>query len=181
MIGEAWQWRLRRCGAEDAAALALVGAASFLEGFAGFISGPAIIAHCRNAHGEASYRAYLEGGAIAFIGEAQTVHPGEGGAPIGYALLTRPDLPDAREGDIELKRIYLLARAQGTGLATALMEAAIVASAGHQRMLLGTHPLNARAIAFYRKHGFSEVGRREFNVGGMVFDDIVMARALTQA
>ena len=181
MIGEPLQWRVRPCGADDADALALVGAASFLEGFAGFISGPSMVAHCRNAHSEATYRAYLEGGAKGFLGEAVTPGAelsGEQGAPIGYALLTRPDLPGARDGDIELKRIYLLTRAQGTGLAAALMETAIAASEGHDRLLLGTHPQNSRAIAFYRKYGFETIGKREFNVGGMVFDDIVMARDL---
>ena len=177
MIGDPLTWRVRECGADDADALALVGAASFLEGFAGFISGPSMVAHCRGAHSEATYRAYLEGGARAFLGEAATP-AGENGAPIGYALLTRPELPGAVDGDIELKRIYLLARAQGSGLAGALLEACIAASEGHQRLLLGTHPDNVRAIAFYEKHGFVGLGTRQFNVGGTIFDDIVMARDL---
>jgi len=179
MIGAPLQWRVRACAVADAEALALIGAASFLEGFAGFVPGVAMVAHCRDAHSAAAYRAYLEGGAQAFVGEAET--PGHAtGAPIGYAMLTQPDLPGAGAGDAELKRIYLLARAQGTGLATALMQAAITAAAqaGHRRLLLGTHPENARAIAFYHKHGFATVGTRQFNVGGMIFDDIVMALSL---
>ncbi|HAN89030.1 MAG TPA: GNAT family N-acetyltransferase, partial [Erythrobacter sp.] len=35
-------------------------------------------------------------------------------APIGYALLTRPELDAAQDGDIELKKIYLLSRFHGS-------------------------------------------------------------------
>jgi len=38
---------LRRCVPGDEEALALVGAATFLETFAGLLAGPDILAHCR--------------------------------------------------------------------------------------------------------------------------------------
>ena len=41
---------IRSCTPADAQALALVGAATFLETFAGVLDGQAIVAHCEQAH-----------------------------------------------------------------------------------------------------------------------------------
>jgi diamine N-acetyltransferase len=168
-------WRVRRAGPDDVAALALVGAATFLESFAGILDGKAIVAHCARAHSTATYADYLADGAAAWLAEAVP-----GGAPVGFALVGRPDLPGARAGDMELKRIYTLSRYHGRGLGPALMAAAVDAAAGHDRLLLGVYRNNARAIAFYRKQGFELVGERQFNVGGTLYNDVVLARTLTQ-
>ncbi len=101
------------------------------------------------------------------------------GAPIGYAMLTAPDLPDAQAGDIELKRIYTLSRFHGSGVGAALMQAVIGASHGYDRLLLGVYRHNDRAIAFYRKQGFELAGTRQFNVGGTLYDDLVFAKPLS--
>lgn len=166
-------WRLREAGSEDASALALIGAATFLETFAGILDGDAIVAHCAAQHEEGAYRALLASGARAWIAEAQP-----GGAPIGFALVAKPDLAAAEEGDIELKRIYSLSRFHGTGLGAALMKQALVAAANHRRLLLGVYAGNARALAFYRKQGFADIGTRQFNVGGKLYDDLVLGRPL---
>jgi ribosomal protein S18 acetylase RimI-like enzyme len=167
------RWTIREARAEDAAALALIGAATFLETFAGILDGDAIVGHCAAQHSEAAYRACLADGARAWIAEAQP-----GGAPIGFALVAKPDLAASREGDIELKRIYSLSRFHGTGLGAALMEQALEAASGHRRLLLGVYARNERALAFYRKQGFADLGARQFNVGGKLYDDLVLARPL---
>ena len=51
------QWTIREARTEDAAALALIGAATFLETFAGILDGDAIVGHCAAQHSEAAYRA----------------------------------------------------------------------------------------------------------------------------
>jgi diamine N-acetyltransferase len=170
---DAENWRVRPAELVDADALALIGAATFLDSFSGTLAGQAIVAHCRVAHAQETYEAYFEHGARAWLAEAK---PGD--APIGYALLTEPDLPGAEPGDIELKRIYSLARYHGSGVGPALMAAAVSAASGANRLLLGVYAANARALAFYRKHGFVEIGTRQFNVGGALYDDVVLARAL---
>jgi ribosomal protein S18 acetylase RimI-like enzyme len=167
-------WTIREAGGDDAAALALVGAATFLESFAGIIDGDAIVGHCAAKHREEAYRALLADGARAWLAQAQP-----GGAPVGYALVGAPDLDAAREGDIELKRIYALSRFHGTGLGAALMDRAVAAAAGYRRLLLGVYARNHRALAFYRKQGFAEIGTRRFDVGGRFYDDLVLARPLT--
>jgi len=52
-------------------------------------------------------------------------------------------------------------------------------SAGVRQLPLGVHLDNARAIAFYARQGFVQAGVRRFPVGGQVFDDLVLSRALT--
>lgn len=169
-------WRLRRAGPADAAALSLIAGATFLQTFAGLLEGADIVAHvARNSSADAFSR-YLDEGAIATLGEADA-----GGAPIGYTLLTAPDLPvSPRAGDVELKRIYTLAATQGGGLGPALMTRAIddARAAGQARMLLGVYGGNDRARRFYEKQGFGVVGTRRFLVGATLHDDLIYGRAL---
>ena len=109
---------VREADGEDAGRLALVSDATFLETFAGMISGDALVTHCQRRHAPDYLRQLLEGGARAWLAELD-------GAPIGYALLTAPELDAAREGDIELKKIYVLSRFHGSGLAARLLDAAL--------------------------------------------------------
>jgi ribosomal protein S18 acetylase RimI-like enzyme len=166
-------WQIRPAGAGDIAALGTVASATFLDAFAGVLPGDAIVAHCAGAYAPARFSADLASGGRLWLALALP-----GAAPVGFAQLARPDLPDARDGDIELKRIYLLSRFHGTGAGAALMAAAVDGAGGHARLLLGVYEHNARAIAFYRKHGFEPVGERRFEVGGHWFDDLVLARPL---
>ncbi|QDZ06757.1 GNAT family N-acetyltransferase [Sphingomonas panacisoli] len=173
-MSEGEGWRVREAGADDADALALVGGATFLETFAGVLAGDAIVGHCGRQHTTDAYRSVLTNGGRAWLAELDP-----GNAPVGFALLTKPDLPGARAGDIELKRIYALARFHGTGIGRALMAAVVAATSGFERLLLGVYAGNTRAIAFYRKQGFEPIGERRFDVGGKLYDDLVLAKPLT--
>jgi len=160
---------------DDADALALVAATTFLDTFAGVLPGAAIIAHCAKVYAPECFSAHLAQARQAWIVEAK---PGR--APVGFAQLSLPELPGAEAGDVELKRIYLLSRFHGSGAGGALMDAALAAAAASasQRVLLGVYRQNHRAIAFYRKQGFAPIGTRQFDVGGQLFDDLVLARQL---
>lgn len=186
--------RLRRATIDDAPALALVGAATFLEAFTWMLPGADIIAHCTKNHTAEAYRAALAA-PRACITLAETV---ASGAPVGYAMLASPDLPDfdVHPGDIELKRIYLLSRFRSRRTAPvldptgqqvpnlnagqALMNAAVVDAQSMRctRLLLGTNADNQRAIAFYRRNNFADAGRRTFQVGTQCCCDLIMARPL---
>ncbi len=171
---------IRECTAADAEALAIIGAATVLEAFAGLIPGDSLLAHCRKNHVPAAYRTLLaDPRTRAWIAE---VSPGA--APVGYAMLTPPDFPAGllRDGDRELRRIYLFSRFHGGGTARALMDRAIAEARRQdaERLLLGVHPENHRALAFYRKSGFVEIGRRTFRVGDSIFDDPVLALELNR-
>ncbi|WP_159449695.1 GNAT family N-acetyltransferase [Demequina sp. NBRC 110057] len=79
----------------------------------------------------------------------------------------------------ELSKIYVRAEAHGGGLAGRLMEAAVSATRdahGIGAVWLGTNDENLRAQAFYRRHGFTQVGARTFVVGGNRETDVVMLR-----
>lgn len=186
--------KLRRATSEDADALALVGAATFLEAFTWMLPGADILAHCTKNHSAESYRAALaKPNTRITLAIAAT-----SGAPVGYAMVTDPDLPSfsVQPGDIELKRIYLLSRFRprlyapvlddagqpqaNLGAGQALMNAAIAdaESMGFRRLLLGTHENNQRAIAFYRRNGFAEAGTRTFRVGSQCCCDLIFARPL---
>ena len=168
---------VRRAGVEDAAMMALVGAATFLDGFAEVLPGEAIVAHAARHHQAAACAAYLARPAVA--GWLAVVGLG---AAVGYALMTPPELPEVAvaAGDLELKRIYLLSRFRGAGVAQRMMDAAIDEARvrGAKRLLLGVHDGNARALRFYGRNGFKQVGTRQFQVGAMLCDDFVMAREL---
>jgi GNAT superfamily N-acetyltransferase len=169
------EWRLRRAGPGDAPALSLVAAATFLETFAGTIAGPDMVRHCTLNSSLAKFDAWIADPAcVATLAE----HP-DGAAPVGYTLLTPPDLPvetDAR--DIELRRIYTLSLTNSSGLGHRLMARAIddARALGRRRMLLGVLGINERARAFYEREGFALTGTRRFRVGDTVFDDVVYAR-----
>jgi GNAT superfamily N-acetyltransferase len=196
---------LRRATADDAAALALLGAATFLESFTWMLAGDDILTHCRAHHTEAAYARYLAEPTTRI-----TLAVVERGAPVGFCMVKAPELPsfDVQPTDAELKRIYLFSRfrrapvvpsaeaatthpetAATTHAATptaavrpgqALMDRAIADARdlGATRLLLGTHMGNERAIRFYLRNGFTEAGRRSFQVGTQVCCDYIFARAL---
>ena len=169
---------IRRATQGDAPAVALVASATFLETFAGVIRGTDVIAHCGSAHAVAVYDSLLAS-ADAAVWLAESV---KGGAPVGYALLTHPDLPvrDPHPDDLEIKRIYVLSRFHGSGLGSRLMDAALdeAKRRGARRVLLGVYAENARALAFYAKQGFTRIGERQFQVGANAYGDYILARAL---
>ncbi len=104
-----------------------------------------------------------------------------GAAPVGYAVVTIPDLPvELAPGDLELRRIYVLAPFHRSGVGAALMSGALDSAQAMSatRMLLGVHGGNTRAQRFYERSGFAVIGTRQFQVGAVVHDDLIYARAL---
>lgn len=189
---------LRRATLADAPALALAGAATFLEAFTWMLPGADIVTHCHKHHTAAAYEHYMEQRdtrvTVAVTGSA-VGHEDEPGSVVGYAMLCAPELPsfDVQPTDIELKRIYLFSRFRtvavldaagetiaGLRPAKALLNAAVAdaRALGRSRLLLGTHAGNLRAIAFYRRNGFVEAGTRTFQVGKQVCSDLIFAKTL---
>jgi ribosomal protein S18 acetylase RimI-like enzyme len=167
------EWRIREAGANDLAGLALIGAATILETYAGAVERDDMLAFIAEGHSAEAYGAYLASGSRIWLAEAVST-----GVPLGYVMLSPSDLDAAVEGDVEVKRIYTLTRMQGSGLGRALMDVAIAAASGHKRLLLGVKADNLRAIAFYGKHGFETIGTRRFLTGVTWHHDLVLARVL---
>ena len=106
---------LRRATLADAPALALIGAATFLEAFTWMLPGADILAHGQKNHTAEAYTHYLADPktriTVAVTGPA-VGFPDEPGSIVGYVLVCTPELPtfDVVPTDIELKRIYLFSR-----------------------------------------------------------------------
>jgi len=165
---------IRSCVLGDERALSIVGQATFLEAFAGIVSGRDVLAHCARQHAPEKYTAWLRDPASrVWLAE---VEPGR--APVGYLVLTTPDLPlpDVGPQDTEIKRVYILHRFQGQGIGARLMrEAQAHALAnGFTRLLLGVYSGNAAAIGFYEKLGYRKIGRRSFKVGENIYEDFIL-------
>ena len=166
-------WQLRLASPDDAAAAALVASASFLETFAGILSGADIVAHCLEYNSPEAFSLWIGRNDSDVL---LAVHR-DGGAPVGYALLVVPEMPTitTTPDDIELRRIYILQRAQGTGLGHQLMAAAIEEALRRRkkRLILGVLGRNERARKFYERKGFVRIGERKYRVGKTTHDDVI--------
>jgi ribosomal protein S18 acetylase RimI-like enzyme len=168
-------WSIRSAGPKDASLLSLVGSATFLETFASVHTGDEILAHCGNEHSAAYYARLLNMDCDCWILETARTK-----TPVGYAVLTSPELPGQAEGDLELKRIYVLSRFHGTGAGAELLRRAVARAHGRgaARLLLSVYSENGRAIAFYEKKGFEKIGDHRFFVGDTGYLDFVFALPL---
>jgi ribosomal protein S18 acetylase RimI-like enzyme len=104
----------------------------------------------------------------------------------GYAMLISgvSDDPDVQRAvrvrpATELSKMYVLPAHHGSGVAAALMDAALTAAASWSAgcVWLGVNQKNQRAQRFYEKHGFTVSGNRSFQLGGHTESDYVMVRA----
>ncbi|WP_284252637.1 GNAT family N-acetyltransferase [Litorihabitans aurantiacus] len=111
-----------------------------------------------------------------------------GDVPLGYALVrtgasaAADDGAPAGAGDApaELSKCYVLPRAQGAGVARALVAAVVERASrdGADHLWLGVNGRNAGAAAFYARAGFAVVGERTYRVGEVDHRDHVMVRPL---
>lgn len=105
------------------------------------------------------------------------------GELVGFALLRRnkasPYVTDPTA--IEVQRFYVDRSFQGTGLAQGLMAACVAHATTLEAgtLFLGVWEQNPRAISFYRRQGFAEVGRQIFQVGSDPQHDLVLARPIS--
>lgn len=129
---------------------------------------------------EASFERYLadEARDVLVVGDP-------GGPLAGYAMLVagEPADPDVRavvtdRPAAELSKMYAHPDHHGTGVAAALMAAALDAARrrGAAVVWLGVNQLNARAQAFYARSGFERAGTKHFVVGSRTEDDYILTR-----
>lgn len=101
---------------------------------------------------------------------------------VGYAKVSALTLPHsaAAPGAFELRQLYVATGWHGTGVAAMLMDwtLAHARAAGAPELYLAVFEFNHRARAFYRRHGFEEVGEYDFRVGSRVDRDRLMRLAL---
>lgn len=102
-----------------------------------------------------------------------------------YAQLRRGPAPEcvASTSPIELWRFYVAKEWHGKGISQALMQR-VVSEAGQlgaDTIWLGVWERNPRAIAFYAKARFVDVGSHVFLLGNDAQTDRIMVRAVARA
>ncbi|SIO11049.1 Ribosomal protein S18 acetylase RimI [Agromyces cerinus subsp. cerinus] len=176
----------------DAAALASLAAATFPLACPPHTTPEAIADFIARNFGVDHFEGYLaDPERILLVAELPGEAPAAGAVAdprlLGYTMLVGGEPSDADAARavaarpaIEVSKVYVLAESHGTGAGAALMRASLDAAraAGAATAWLGVNEENARAIAFYERHGFAKVGDKHFVVGGRVEDDWVMEHPL---
>jgi GNAT superfamily N-acetyltransferase len=170
------QYTLRDVSVAEAAQLAEFGARTFRQTFAADNTDEDMRAHLEASFSPGMQRREIEDPAIDSLTLLDAT-----GRWLGFAQLRTnsgaPGVPPA--GSIELWRFYVDQPWHGKGVAGALM-AGVKQRAlqrGARSLWLGVWQRNARARAFYRKHGFATVGHKTFVVGSdPQTDDVLLCR-----
>lgn len=166
------QITIRQAGVEDNQLISTLGRQTFFDSFAADNPPKEMAAYLERAFSATIQAAELSGPSSCFlIAEA-------GGVPVGYAQLKEASAPSciSAQKPIRLVRLYACQRYIGSGVGAALMTACIAQA--HQQQCdgiwLGVWGKNARAIRFYRKWKFSEMGTQPFLLGNDWQTDLVL-------
>lgn len=156
--------------------LAELGARTFSDSYASLNRPEDMAAHLARTFGPERQAAELRNPNLhTLLGET-------GGAAAAYAQVLRGPAPECVRGEApwEVARFYVERSWHGCGIAQALMGAVmeLARGLGGRILWLGVWERNPRAIAFYRKHGFEDVGTHEFILGSDRQTDRVLARPL---
>jgi diamine N-acetyltransferase len=170
---------IRRAVAADAAALAAVSTATFLDTFVdGFgIAYPAadLETFIAEKHSQAAYAKWLADDEIGVW-----VAEDAAGTLLGYAVAgsTELPIPEADPSEGELHRLYVVPAAKGAGLAGRLLTEVLTWLQADQRPVwLGVWSENLRAQRFYARHGFEKIAEFDYHVGQSVDREFAMRRA----
>ncbi len=97
----------------------------------------------------------------------------------GYAVLRDKPAPACVAGPspLQLWRLYLGQGFIGQGLGARLMGEvqARARQRGARTLWLGVYDRNVRAVEFYKRFGFAQVGTSEFLFGGRIYSDPIYA------
>jgi ribosomal protein S18 acetylase RimI-like enzyme len=99
----------------------------------------------------------------------------KGGVILGVAKAER-----RKAGELHIRSLHIVPKAQGTGLADRLMHAACNAMPEATRLTLDVLEGNDRAIAYYAKTGFSVLGRLNACGAELGVPTIVMEKRLEE-
>jgi diamine N-acetyltransferase len=169
---------VRRADRGDAKPLSAIAEATFRATFSALNTPEDIDLHCRSNYGEEIQASEIaDPDTVVLIGE-------QGETLVGYAQLRWREAPSCvlAKTPGEIQRLYVVSDAHGKGVAHDLMDACIDELTRRRSDVawLGVWEQNPRAIAFYRKFGFVEVGEHVFLLGRDRQRDIVMARPVRQ-
>ena len=167
---------IRRAVPSDAAELAALGARTFSDAFGADNTPEDLKAHLSTSYGIRQQTEELANP------DMVTLVAEHGGALVAFAQVRRGPAPACvdSESPVELWRFYVDRSWHGRGVAQRLMAASLDATrelAG-RTLWLSVWERNPRAIAFYEKTGFRNVGTKDFWVGSDRQTDFVLVRNL---
>lgn len=167
---------IRLATSNDAEALAHLAERTFREAFVAQNSPSDIDLHCvRNFSASIQRREIRDPDCVTIVADL-------GGELIAFAQirLHSPKQCVGAEHPSELRRLYVSKEWHGRGIAHDVMHEVMAATArsGADFLWLGVWEHNPKAIAFYRKYGFTVVGEHVFQVGADPQRDLVMAVAI---
>lgn len=86
---------------------------------------------------------------------------------------------DARDGEMELRRLYVARAAQGLGLGTTLLKMALewMQAKTSGALWIGVWSGNLKAQKLYAAYGFDKVGEYQYPVGKWMDDEFILRRA----
>ena len=156
--------------AEDADALAELGARTFIQTF-GHLYQPEDLEIFLDNHSPANWQRELTDPAFEVrVAELD-------GKLVGYVKLGPPHLPFEPRGEAaELRQLYVIEELKGQGVAHAMMDWVIERARSRRAdyLYLSVFTENHRARRFYEKYGFEQEGTYAFMVGSHADEDIVM-------
>lgn len=171
--------RIRVAKVSDAKNLAVLAETTFRDTFAAQNTADAMEIHCRSSYGEA-----IQAGEISGTDYVTLVAELNDGL-VAYAQLKWGQAPECVAAQMpgEIHRLYVDKDWYGKGLAHDLMAACLETMKERKTDVtwLGVWEQNPRAISFYRKFDFKEVGEHVFSLGTDSQIDIVMVRRLSYA
>lgn len=166
---------IRKAVVEDAERLAQVAEETFRVTFSAENSTEDMNIHCQKNFGNELQQAeILDINMVTLLCETNDL-------VIGFAQLCWQEAPNCLSDAIhpaEIRRLYVVSDFHGKGVAQELMAACIeeTANRGSETAWLGVWENNPRAISFYKKLNFSEVGEHKFKLGSDLQRDIIMSR-----
>lgn len=167
---------IRRANRHDAKQLSLLAEETFRDTFGAVNTPEDMATHCRTSYSEAVQAEEIaNANMVTLLGEIE-------GRQVGFAQLRWGRAPScvAAETPGEIQRLYVVSDCHGKGVARDLMHACLeeLKRRGCDLAWLGVWERNPRAISFYKKWGFVEVGAQIFPLGSDPQRDIVMARSV---
>jgi ribosomal protein S18 acetylase RimI-like enzyme len=165
---------VRNASPDDNALLARLGAQTFRDTFGPDNTAEDMTAYLAQAFGPEKQASELaDPGTTFLIAEIEE-------ESVGYARLRESPAPECVPAGrpIEIVRFYALASWIGRGVGAALIARCLehARQRGCDIVWLDVWERNLRAIAFYRRWGFTEVGTQAFVLGSDVQRDLLMAR-----
>ena len=168
---------IRYANSSDAKRLAALAEETFRQTFGSMNANEDMNLHCRTSYGEAIQLTEISNRKMV------TLVCEDGGQLIAFAQLRWCEAPScvAAKNPGEIQRLYVAKSWHGKGIAQELMTTCIkeMELRNSDVVWLGVWERNPRAIAFYKKFGFTQAGSHVFPLGTDPQRDIIMLRPVS--